>query len=146
MKILPKYKKSDNNFIILFSNIFLYLYTPFLTKLSNCIIFIMQVSGELRQCPRLNDQDNVCRGCFNNGCTCSKMIISCRCRFSAVHEECLIEEIKSKPQLVFLSQTHPGYNEYRCNTCNQSLLYRPDFSSSCVSCSSYTVNKTCVWI
>ena len=145
-KILSKYKKDNNNFIILFSNIFLYSYTPFLAKLSNCIIFIMKVSGKLRQCPPLDARVHVCRRCFNTNCTCSKVILSCRCRVSATHEECLIKEIKSKPQLVSPSQAHPGYNEYRCSNCNFSLLYRPDFSNSCIPCSSYTANETCLWI
>ena len=102
----------------------------------------MEVSGKLRQCPTLNA---LCRRCLNSSCTCSKMILSCGC-VSVVHEECLIKEIKSKPQFVSPSQAHPGYNEYRCRTCKKSVLYRPDFSNSCIPCSSYTTNETYLWI
>ena len=102
----------------------------------------MQVTGELRKCPAGH---SLCRKCFQNNC-CKKVIISCRCAF-AIHKECLIEEIKSKPQLVSPIQTRPGYNEYRCGTCNQSVLYRPDFSEACIPCSSYTAHEICsVWI
>ena len=107
----------------------------------------MEVDGELRQCPPANSKVFQCRKCFNTSCTCSNLIISCRCiGVSAIHEECLIEEIKSQPQLTSSSNVHPGYNEFRSSRCNQQVLYRPDFSASCIPCSSYTDKEYGSWI
>ena len=107
----------------------------------------MELDGELQQCPPANSRFFQCRRCFNTSCTFSKLIISCKCQgVSAIHERCFIEEIKSHLQLTSQSIAYQGYDEFRCGKCNQYVLYRPNFSASCIPCSSYTDNEHSIWI
>ena len=104
-------------------------------------------TGKLSHVPAVDGNATICRKCFNSTCTCSKLIISCKCTLlSVIHEDCLVEEIQSSPQLVTTSQTHPNFKEYKCPSCNQGVLFRPDFSSQRIACSDYTRNEYCIWV